>query len=597
MTADGTSAEADSDLPWGTLTTRADGTIVAANDRFASWVGKEGDALVGVRFKELLVPASRILHETHVAPLLAAQGFANEVMLDLASTGGARVPVLLCALRREAPGGSATHTLTLFDATATRRHEQALRDARREAEEAADALAAANRTLRAQHEQLLALTFTDRVTGLPNRLVLQDRLAQAVARCAESCRSLAVLFVDIDRFKSVVDRHGEPVARAVLQEIAARLVGSVPSTDTVTCVHGDQFVMVAEGIDGPADAAELASRVSAEVSRAVGPVERPLTLTASIGIALHPADGAADRLVAHADTAMVVAKQEGGDGHRFYLRSVDAEARARLDLLEALRRAPERGELRLHYQPKVHARSGQVTGVEALVRWERPGHGLVPPGVFVPLAEQSGLIDAIGRWVLAEACRQMGDWCRSGFRMRVAINLSAQQLRSSTLAADIATELARHGVDPALLTCEITESVAMGDATDVLESARRLRDTGIRMSIDDFGTGYSSLAYLRKLPIDELKIDRSFVVDLASSEDARVLVSAIVNLAHSLRFDVVAEGVETREQHDILLETGCDLMQGYLWSKPMAAEALHAWAQRRGEDAIAFRPSIFAPAA
>jgi EAL domain-containing protein (putative c-di-GMP-specific phosphodiesterase class I) len=275
------------------------------------------------------------------------------------------------------------------------------------------------------------------------------------------------------------------------------------------------------------------------------------------------------------------------------MRLVD-EARDRLELLRDLRRAVEARQFELYYQPKIDARSGQVTAAEALLRWHHPSRGLVSPMVFVPLAERFGLIESIGRWVIDDACRQAAVWRKAGLKMRVAINLSAQQMREEDLVDQILGALKRHGIDPSRLTCEITETVAMEDTQVTHRTFDLLGNAGIHVSIDDFGTGYSSLAYLRKLPAKELKIDRAFVQDLASSPDARAIVDAIVKLAHAIGLKVVAEGVETEVQRDVLLHLGCDELQGYMFAKPMTARALLIWAMDDRPAQHAFRPSLFA---
>ena len=450
------------------------------------------------------------------------------------------------------------------------------------------------RSLSRAEAELRHVTLTDATTGLPNRLVFQDRLRHAARRCDEAGGALTVVCVDLDRFRTVAESLGEAGAAEVLRETARRLGAVAGPARTVAAVGGDQFLVLDETADDAAAIEELAARLARAVGAPVASARGLVSLTASLGVARYPTDGVVERLVGMADAAMVTAKQAGGDACRFFDSALDEEARERSRLIDALRGAGARRELRLLYQPKIEARSGQITGVEALLRWQHAEHGHVSPAVFVPLAEGAGLIGEIGAWVIDDACRQMREWCDAGFHMRVAINLSMHQLRAPGLADAIAAALARHGVEPGLLTCEVTESVAMGGAAPVVRALESLGALGVRLSIDDFGTGYSSLSYLRKMPIHQLKIDRSFVTDVAESEDARLVVAAIVDLAHALRLEVVAEGVETEAQRELLVGMGCDKLQGYLFARPMAARDLTRWANGGDRERQEFRPSVFA---
>ncbi|HSN32406.1 MAG TPA: EAL domain-containing protein, partial [Ideonella sp.] len=294
-----------------------------------------------------------------------------------------------------------------------------------------------------------------------------------------------------------------------------------------------------------------------------------------------------------ADAAMYAAKRSGGACYCFFERGMEANAHEQLDLLRDLRHAIENQELELFYQPKIDANSGKVTAAEALLRWKHPQRGMIAPATFIPIAERFGLIGALGNWVIEDACRQARYWREHGMRMRVAINLSPVQMRQDDLVERIVDALERHRIQPSLLTCEITESVAMEDTRATQAAFRRLGEAGVHLSIDDFGTGYSSLAYLRKLPAEELKIDRSFVMDIEHSIDARAVVDAVVRLAHALGLKVVAEGVETERQREILVGMGCDELQGYLFAKPMSARALLIWASDDRERETAFMPSLF----
>jgi len=339
---------------------------------------------------------------------------------------------------------------------------------------------------------------------------------------------------------------------------------------------------------------DRATRIIEAVSQKYLIEGREVTIGCSIGISLYPSHGQPAKLVARADAAMYAAKRAGGTGFCFYSADLEDDAKERFDLLRDLRAAVEEGQLELYFQPKVLAASGKVTAAEALIRWNHPTRGLLLPAVFMPLAERFGLIRGIGHWVIEEACRQARRWSDCGLNMRVAINLSALQMRQEDIVDQIRGALSRHAIDPRLLTCEITESVAMEDTRATQATFVALGAAGVHLSIDDFGTGYSSLAYLRKLPAEELKIDRAFVMDVAYSADARAVIDAVVKLAHALGLKVVAEGVETADQRQILEQLGCDELQGFLFARPMTARALLIWAMDdRQEDSTSFASSLF----
>lgn len=434
-------------------------------------------------------------------------------------------------------------------------------------------------SLEKTEEALRFITLTDHLTGLPNRLVFQDRLQQAVARIEGTGRQFAVFFVDLGHAAGLRHVWSEDDEATMRREGARRLQGLIREADTVASIGGDQFLVL---LNEPADAT-IASRIADEAVGVLGhPVDvdgRIHRFVSSIGIALYPADGPASAMVTKASSAMQAARRIGGRCYRFFEGEIDAEARARSEMAEELRHAVERGQLELHYQPKVHASSEEMAGAEALLRWRHPIRGMISPTVFIPLAEQFGLIQEIGDWVIQEACRQIGAWCKEGYSIRVAINVSPWQLRDAGLAERIESHLRHHRVDPTLLTCEVTESAAMDDAEASVAHFEKLQQAGVSISIDDFGTGYSSLSYLRKLPVRQVKIDRSFVIDLCTSVDARAVVSGIIQLAHALRLEVVAEGVETAEQKVLLCELGCDKLQGYLFGKPMTPAALSMWSR------------------
>ena len=436
----------------------------------------------------------------------------------------------------------------------------------------------------------------DSLTGLPTRVFFERRLYESAKRCDARKGRLAVLFIDLDGFKPVNDSFGHSSGDRVLERVGKRLHTWVRANDVAARVGGDEFVLLLNGAT-PESAAQTAASVIAALSKPYSIEEREVTISCSIGIALYPDKCAANKLIARADAAMYAAKRAGGSRHCFFSPEMDMDAQANFDVLRDLRQAlaesRSKGGLELYFQPKIDAVSGKVTAAEALLRWQHPRRGLLLPGAFVPLAERSGLIGPLGNWVIEAACKQARVWRDSGLRMRVAINLSAHQMRQDDLAERIADALRRHRIHPSLLTCEITESAAMEDTGTTQETFRRLGELGTHLSIDDFGTGYSSLSYLRQLPAEELKIDMSFVKDVDRSPDARAVVDAVVKLAHALGLKVVAEGVETPRQQQALVELGCDELQGFLFAKPMTARALLLWALADRSKLADFRDSLF----
>ncbi|MDO9314503.1 MAG: EAL domain-containing protein [Burkholderiaceae bacterium] len=441
--------------------------------------------------------------------------------------------------------------------------------------------------------ELRKQSFRDPLTELPNRQIFEGTLAQAAHQADTSQGGLALLLVNLDGFKPINESLGHRVGDRVLREIAARL-RSLAQAHMVARLGGDEFLLLMPDNPTTEQAADLAARVLGSLSLPCRIEGRETAVTASIGIVMYPEHGAVSTLIAHADAAMRFAKSSGGATYCFFEARMVSGLREQTELLRDLRRALAQGELELFYQPKIHAPTGEITGAEALMRWQHPRLGMISPVVFIPIAERFGLIGSLGNWLIDEVCRQIRVWRDGGLRMRVAINLSVHQLRQPDLVERIARALGEHDVNPGLLTCEITESVAMEDAEGTIRFFGQLAQLGVSISIDDFGTGHSSLAYLRKLPASELKIDRSFVLDLETSEDARKVASAVINLAKSLDLKVVAEGVETEGQNRILREFGCDQLQGYLFAKPMSAKALALWAMDDvGPRSMTFRSSLF----
>ena len=435
----------------------------------------------------------------------------------------------------------------------------------------------------------------DPLTGLPGLTAFEGLLAQAARQADANSTQLALLFVNLDDLNSVNLAAGRPAGDFVLRQAAKRLRSMVKPFMAARLV-GDEFLLLMADDPQPRDASALAQQVQASIGMPF-PLERgEISLSCSIGIAMYPEHGALSTMIAHAQAAMGEAKASGGASHAFFEPRMMRGKRDQLELLQDLRRALSLKQLELYYQPKIHAPSGEITGAEALLRWNHPTRGMVSPGVFIPMAERYGLITQLGSWVIDEACRQAREWRDLGLRLKVAINLSAHQLRQASLASEIADALNKHQINPDLITCEITETSAMEDVTTTVRVLGELDTLGVHLSIDDFGTGHSSLSYLRTLPADELKIDRSFVLDLETSEDARKVALAVVNLAKALDLKVVAEGVETEGQNRILRDMGCDQLQGYLFAKPMSAKAIALWAMEdEGPRTMAFRASVFRP--
>ncbi|QSI77007.1 putative bifunctional diguanylate cyclase/phosphodiesterase [Niveibacterium microcysteis] len=463
--------------------------------------------------------------------------------------------------------------LSINDAMARAREAQLARSLHRATED----LQEANETLQRR-------AFEDALTGLPNRALFNDRLQHAAARIARrgptptAVERLGVLFLDLDGFKPINDSFGHEAGDEVLRELARRLQLTLRESDTVARLGGDEFVAMVESRDAEAAAVTLAQRILDAMRQPIRVAGQDVSLSCSIGVAVFPDhEDHAPRLLARAEAAKGAAKRAGGGCCVVYEASMAGDAAEQVLLQQALRHAVARGELLLYYQPKVDARSGQVHGLEALLRWRHPERGLVSPAVFVPLAERFGLIGEIGNWVIDEACAQLARWHEQGLRCRVAINLSPYQLRNAALPERIAAALEQHRLQPSQLVCEITETAMMENLDAERSVLDQIAALGVRLSIDDFGTGYSSLAHLRNIPARQLKIDRSFVIDLTANADAQAVLEAVVGLAHALRMEVVAEGVETADQHAALVRLGCDILQGYLIARPMPAEAVPQW--------------------
>ena len=432
--------------------------------------------------------------------------------------------------------------------------------------------------LKGQADSLAHRALHDSLTGLPNRVLFVDRLEMALAGLARRSSQVAVLFLDLDGFKLVNDRLGHEAGDELLKEIARRLSQVMRPSDTVARFGGDEFTVLAEGYTSEAQVVATAARIRTALGEPFLLDAGEATIGASIGIALASGAGTdAEPLIREADAAMYRAKRAGGSRHELYDVGMRRRAAMRLRTESALHQAIEREEFRVFYQPKLEISTGEIFGVEALVRWQHPDRGLLGPGEFIALAEETSLIVPLGAWVLREALRQGREWRSrhaAAARLTMAVNLSAHQLARGDLCDVVSDSLEQAGVDPALLCLEITESVAMEEAEATIAALRRLRDLGVRLAIDDFGSGYSSLSYLRSFPVDILKIDRSFVQGLGRDRRNASIAGAIVSLAHALDLTAIAEGVETEAQLAELRGLGCDVAQGFLFARPAAPEEL-----------------------
>ena len=436
---------------------------------------------------------------------------------------------------------------------------------------------------RAMAQKMSHLAQYDYLTDLPNRLLLNDRLSQAVSAAHRHQQHLAVLFVDVDRFKHVNDSLGHLIGDKLLLSIAHRLVASVRSSDTISRQGGDEFVILLSSIAHAADAALSAQKILTAASLPYRVQEHELQITVSVGIAIYPDDGAdAEALVKNADIAMLSAKDNGRNNYQFFKPTMNEHALERQSIEGNLRHALDRGEFMLHYQPKMDLEAQTLTGAEALIRWRQPERGIVFPKDFIPIAEQCGYIVPVGRWVLREACRQRRAWLDAHLApIPIAINISAVELRSNNFVEHVRDILRETGLEPRYLELELTETAFMQDPQSTIAVLQALKDIGIKLTLDDFGTGYSSLSYLKRFPIDALKIDKSFVRGLCTDSDDSKLVSAVINLGRSFHLQVIAEGVETREQFMALQAQNCAEGQGYYFQKPIAADE---FAKLLGDD-------------
>ncbi|MBI1396644.1 MAG: EAL domain-containing protein [Betaproteobacteria bacterium] len=440
---------------------------------------------------------------------------------------------------------------------------------------------------KAAEQRIHQLAYFDRLTQLPNRIRFVQNLSDALEQARRTGKMVAILSLDLDQFKRINDTLGHGVGDKLLTSVAQRLRDTIRSRDTLIRLSsgedvnlarlgGDEFCILLREMSSFQDAAKVARRVVDHLQRPIEIEGHELFVTTSIGIALFPLDGDdADTLIRNADAAMYFAKSQGRNNYQFYGKEMNSRAVERVTLESRLRRALERDEFRLYYQPKLDLRSGRIAGVEALIRWQHPERGMIAPAEFIPIAEESGLIIPIGEWVILEAASQARRWLQAGLPpLHVAVNIAGSHFQQAAFTDNLARVLKDTRLEPGLLELEVTESMLMDERSATLKTLTRLKSMGLRLSIDDFGTGYSSLAYLKRFPVDALKVDRSFVKDMPGADDDAAITSAIIAMAHSLRLQVVAEGVETGEQLDFLKTRGCEFVQGYLISRPVPANEI-----------------------
>lgn len=423
-------------------------------------------------------------------------------------------------------------------------------------------------------EEVRHIAFHDALTDLPNRMLFHDRLEHAISDAQREKSMVALMFLDLDRFKIVNDTLGHHIGDLLLQEVAERLKQNIRASDTVARLGGDEFVIILPDINRARDVSKVASKVLDSLNKAIIIEENELYTTPSIGISLYPSDGLnVEALMQSADTAMYTVKETGKNNYQYFTQSMTQAAQQRAKLEKDLRTAIEQKEFELHYQPKVKTNPLRVVGCEALLRWKHPEHGFIPPDIFIPVAEDAGLIVQIGDWILEAAAQQVALWRKDGMPdINIAINLSPVQFKDGMLANKIQEYIDTTTLDKEMLEFEITENILMDNVQASSEGLLTLKKLGVSLAIDDFGTGYSSLSYLKSFDIDSLKIDRSFVNDIHTESDSAEIVSAVISLAHNLGLIVVAEGVETEEQLLFLAELKCDIFQGYFFSKPLVAD-------------------------
>ena len=579
---DGADALDSADLwdsaPCGLLLTDPEGLVSRVNATFLAWSGWTRKQLVGTPFHRLLPVGDQILWSTHCLPQLNISGAVSEMAVEVKTADGQRRAALVNAARPSGGIGAAQTRIAVFSAHERRKYELELVAARRRAEESEARRATAEADL---HH----LALHDPLTGLRNRAGLMATVEQFWSRAAAREDRVAALFIDLDHFKAVNDSLGHAAGDALLETVARRLQATARASAVVARLAGDEFVVVEHGVT-PTDLAAWAERVLTALQAPLVLEGLEVVVTASIGAAVQTsADEPFEDLLRHADGAMYSAKARGRSGWLVHDPGQPDAATNRLQLLGELRQGIERGELRLHFQPRLAVASQQVVGAEALVRWQHPVRGLLPPDTFIDLAESSGLVRELGEWVLDAAIAEARSWQEPGHPMcgvDVAVNLSARQLADPQLLTRVTGALARHDLDPARLVLEITETALMLDPSAAQQTLRALEALGVALAIDDFGTGYSSFTYLKTFPVDEVKIDRSFVAGLCTDPGDRAIVASCIQLARAMGARSVAEGVEHPDQLQELTALGCDQAQGFYWSPGLPPTALRAWVAANG---------------
>lgn len=545
--------------PCGYVSTLPDGTIIRANQTFLAWSGYQAADLVDkIRLQDLLTVAGRVFHATHFSPLLAMKGFVNGVAFDLVAHDGKRLSFFCNAVvRQDEHGNPVSVRVILFDAGDRRLYEKELLAARRVAQKG--------------RARLEYLAEHDYLTNLPNRHSFAIKLEEALGRAISQSRSLAVLFVDLDRFKDVNDSWGHEIGDLLLVGLAQRFQADTTPDTMVARLGGEEFVFLLENVDG-ARAQAYANRLLSDISRPFEFSGAVISVGASIGVAMHPESGSTGQeLMRNADRAMYAAKMSGG----FRIVTYTAEAAARHAqeslLRQDLPRAVQERAFVLHYHAKVDLRTGELIGAEALLRWQHPDRqALMYPAEFIHLIEASPVRLEVFAWTIDEVCRQVAAWEEDyGFVLPVSVNLAAWQLNDARLANLLVETVERHGIAVSRIELEITEGALIADEARAIRLLRQLTAHGFKISLDDFGTGYSGLAYLRKFPINEIKIDKSFVRGIETDRQALSLTCAIVAFGKSIGMRVLAEGVETDAQRALLRDAGCDAMQGYLVALPL----------------------------
>lgn len=544
-------------VPLAQLVIDGTGLIIDANEHAGALFGLRNGHLSHHFLQRLLVKGERDRLVDVLAQARINSGDISASLRFIAADGRIFGGELHLAPLAVNPGESAQFICAVVDLSERLRHEE---------------------SLRRSEERLDFLAHHDALTELPNRMLLADRLHQAIRRAKRQHSVMALLFIDLDRFKVVNDSLGHAIGDDLLRAAASRMLGQLRESDTLARVGGDEFVVLLEDADCGQRARSVASKLLDVLEQPFLINYQELFVTASIGISLYPGDGQdADALLRHADLAMYRAKSLGRNGVAFYRAEMTADVDAHLELGNALRGALARDEFLLHYQPQIDLHTGQLAGIEALVRWHHPSQGLIEPARFLPMAEELGIIVDIGSWVLEAACAQIARWHTLGLRVpHMAINLVSQQIERDGFVERVEEALARHAVSPECIEFEVTETMIMHQAERATATLERLRALGSGISVDDFGTGYSSLGYIHRLPIDQLKIDRSFIVDLDKQREDAILVRAIIGLGHSLGLSVVAEGIETEAQMQFLRGEGCRVGQGFLFDPPLAPEAFLA---------------------